>query len=75
MRTSVVASVMALTGMVAAAPLEARAALTQVTNFRSNPSNTKMYIYVPSKLAAKPPVIVAIRTSRTKSAAGNDEDD
>ncbi|KAK3672190.1 hypothetical protein LTR78_007943 [Recurvomyces mirabilis] len=51
---------MALMGMVAAAPLEARAALTQVTSFGSNPTNTKMYIYVPSKLAAKPPVIVAI---------------
>lgn len=44
----------------ASAPIEKRAALTQVTSFGSNPSNTKMYIYVPSKLAAKPPVIVAI---------------
>ena len=43
-----------------AAAIEKRAALTQVTNFGSNPSNTKMYIYVPAKLAAKPPVIVAL---------------
>jgi len=43
------------------APLKrAQAALAQVTNFGSNPSGAKMYIYVPSKLAAKPPVIVAI---------------
>jgi len=43
------------------APLKrAQAALQQVTNFGPNTSNTKMYIYVPSKLAAKPPVIVAI---------------
>jgi len=34
------------------------AQLTQVTNFGSNPTNTKMYIYVPDKLAAKPPVLV-----------------
>ena len=43
------------------APLKrAQAALTQVTGFGANTSNTKMYIYVPSKLAAKPGVIVAI---------------
>jgi len=46
--------------LVSANPVEKRAALTQVTNFGSNPSNTKMYIYVPNKLASKPPVIVAI---------------
>lgn len=43
------------------APLKRAAqALTQVTGFGSNPSNTKMYIYVPSKLATKPAIIVAI---------------
>jgi acetylxylan esterase len=41
--------------------MEKRAALTQVTGFSSsNPSNTLMYIYVPTKLAANPPIIVAI---------------
>jgi acetylxylan esterase len=35
-------------------------ALKQVTDFGANTSKTKMYIYVPSKLAASPPVIVAI---------------
>ncbi|OQN96539.1 hypothetical protein B0A48_17113 [Cryoendolithus antarcticus] len=49
-----------LTGSNAAA-IEKRASLTQVTGFSSsNPSNTKMYIYVPAKLSAKPAVIVAI---------------
>jgi len=44
-----------------AAPLKlAQAALSQVTNFGANTSGAKMYIYVPSKLAAKPPVVVAI---------------
>lgn len=43
------------------APLKRAAqALKQVTNFGANTSKTKMYIYVPSKLAASPPVIVAI---------------
>lgn len=40
--------------------LQARASLQQVTNFGVNPSNTKMYIYVPDKLATKPAIIVAI---------------
>ncbi|KAK5115727.1 hypothetical protein LTR62_000816 [Meristemomyces frigidus] len=60
MRSSLLAGALALMGLVAAAPLEARAALTQVTSFGSNPSGTKMYIYVPSKVVAKPPIIVAI---------------
>ncbi|KAF7586393.1 hypothetical protein BBP40_008943, partial [Aspergillus hancockii] len=34
--------------------------LEQVTNFGSNPSNVKMYIYVPNNLATKPGIIVAI---------------
>ncbi|KAK0718623.1 hypothetical protein B0T26DRAFT_647678 [Lasiosphaeria miniovina] len=38
----------------------AQAALQQVSNFGANTSKTKMYIYVPSKLAASPPIIVAI---------------
>ena len=42
------------------AELVKRASLTQVTNFGSNPSNTQMYIYVPTNLASKPAVIVAI---------------
>ncbi|KAK3502249.1 Alpha/Beta hydrolase protein [Neurospora crassa] len=36
------------------------ASLRQVSNFGSNPSNAKMYIYVPDNLAASPPIIVAI---------------
>ncbi|KAF7719545.1 Acetylxylan esterase [Penicillium ucsense] len=34
--------------------------LQQVTNYGSNPSGTKMYIYVPRKLASSPGVVVAI---------------
>lgn len=47
--------------MTPAAPLKRAAqAITQVTNFGANTSGTKMYIYVPSKLATNPPIIVAI---------------
>ena len=37
------------------------AQLKQVTSFGTNPTSLQMYIYVPDKLAAKPPVIVAVR--------------
>lgn len=37
-------------------------ALTQVTNFGSNPTNLQMYISVPSKLATNPALIVAVRS-------------
>lgn len=47
--------------MTPTAPLKRAAqAITQVTNFGANTSGTKMYIYVPSKLATNPPIIVAI---------------
>ncbi len=34
--------------------------LQQVSNFGANPSNTKMYIYVPAQVSEKPAIIVAI---------------
>jgi acetylxylan esterase len=37
-----------------------RASLTQVTNFGTNPSNVKMFIYAPQKLHAKPPVVLVL---------------
>jgi poly(3-hydroxybutyrate) depolymerase len=59
--TSLIAPVFALLGSVSGNSLAGRAAqLTQVQNFGDNPSGTGMYIYVPTKLAAKPPIIVAI---------------
>jgi acetylxylan esterase len=36
------------------------ASLQPVQNFGSNPSNLNMFIYVPSKLASTPPIVVAI---------------
>ncbi|KAK0719335.1 Alpha/Beta hydrolase protein [Lasiosphaeris hirsuta] len=38
----------------------AEASLKQVSDFGANTSKVKMYIYVPDKLAEKPPIIVAI---------------
>ena len=48
--------------MTPTAPLQQRAsqALERVTDFGPNKSNTKMYIYVPKKLADPLPIIVAI---------------
>ncbi|AEO68323.1 carbohydrate esterase family 1 protein [Thermothielavioides terrestris NRRL 8126] len=37
------------------------ASLQQVTNFGTNPTSIQMFIYVPAKLAANPPIIVAVR--------------
>jgi len=69
MRSSILMGAAALMGLTVAVPLARRAALTQVTNFGSNPTNTEMFIYVPSNVVANPPVIVAIRTfSSTNSA-------
>ncbi|KAK3905768.1 major facilitator superfamily domain-containing protein [Staphylotrichum tortipilum] len=40
--------------------LAKRATLTQVTNFGSNPSGVRMYIYVPNNLKTKPAIVTAI---------------
>jgi acetylxylan esterase len=36
-------------------------ALVRVTDFGTNPTNLQMNIWVPSKLAAKPAIILAVR--------------
>lgn len=38
----------------------ARAALTQVSDFGSNPSRARMYIYVPDRVAENPAIVVAV---------------
>ncbi|RDW73638.1 hypothetical protein BP5796_07080 [Coleophoma crateriformis] len=45
------------------------AALTQVTNFGSNPTNVSMYIYVPDNVVANPPIIVALHYCTGSAAA------
>ncbi|MCS7477604.1 PHB depolymerase family esterase [Umezawaea endophytica] len=42
------------------APPASAATLTEVTGFGTNPSNLRMHIYVPDRLAARPPVLLAV---------------
>ncbi|MFY1695437.1 PHB depolymerase family esterase [Solwaraspora sp. WMMA2101] len=42
-----------------AAPASA-ATLTEVTNFGTNPSNLRMYLYVPDRVATRPAILVAM---------------
>jgi acetylxylan esterase len=44
----------------AGAPAAKAASLVQVTNFGNNPSNNKMYIYVPNNVRSNPPILVAL---------------
>ncbi|MEH0970765.1 PHB depolymerase family esterase [Micromonospora sp. CPCC 205546] len=45
---------------VAVAPPASAAALTEVTNFGPNPSNLRMYLYVPDYVAPRPGLLVAV---------------
>ena len=49
-----------ISGLAGLASVASAAQLTQVNNFGANSSGAKMYIYVPDRLAANPPIIVAI---------------
>jgi poly(hydroxyalkanoate) depolymerase family esterase len=62
-RTALVAALLPLvTAMfsVACRPGPAAASLTRVTNFGTNPTNLNMYTYAPSKLSAKPALLVLV---------------
>ncbi|KAF2727891.1 alpha/beta-hydrolase [Polyplosphaeria fusca] len=54
MKASGLLATLAVAGSASAATLK------QVTGFGTNPTNLQMYIYVPDKLAASPPVIVGL---------------
>ncbi|MFE2029816.1 esterase, partial [Streptomyces hygroscopicus] len=43
-----------------APPPAAAASLTEITGFGNNPSNLRMYEYVPDSVAARPAVLVAV---------------
>ncbi|MEW2377984.1 PHB depolymerase family esterase [Micromonospora sp. NPDC047812] len=45
---------------VAVAPPASAATLTEVTNFGPNPSNLRMYLYVPDSVAPRPGLLVAV---------------
>ncbi|PSK64303.1 Exoglucanase/xylanase [Micromonospora sp. MH33] len=55
---AVVAAGLAALAAVAAPGPAAAAALTEVTNFGANPSNLRMYLYVPDTVAARPGLLV-----------------
>lgn len=59
MATAVV-PLIAATALFVARPAAAAASLTQVTNFGTNPSGLNMYVYVPTTVAAKPAILVAV---------------
>lgn len=46
--------------MLAMSSLAFAASLTQVSNWGNTDNGVSMYIYVPDRVAAKPPVIVAV---------------
>lgn len=52
---------LAVLGLTVAAPRTARAAsLTEVTNFGSNPSSLRMFLYVPDNVKPRPAVLLAV---------------
>ncbi|CAL9543338.1 hypothetical protein SUDANB95_04242 [Actinosynnema sp. ALI-1.44] len=46
--------------LVPGAPSASAATLTEVTGFGTNPSNLRMHLYVPDRVQAKPPVLLAV---------------
>jgi poly(3-hydroxybutyrate) depolymerase len=48
------------TVLIAPAPSASAAALTEITNFGTNPTNLRMHLYVPDRVAPKPAVLVAV---------------
>ena len=41
-------------------PARAAASLVEITNFGTNPSNLRMFVYVPTNVAPNPPILVAV---------------
>jgi acetylxylan esterase len=59
--TAVIATVsVAITAVVLFAPPASAATLTEVTGFGTNPSNLRMFLYVPANVTARPAVVVAV---------------
>ncbi|MDR7277577.1 poly(3-hydroxybutyrate) depolymerase [Catenuloplanes atrovinosus] len=57
---ALIALLSAALGAVVLAPPASAAALTEITSFGTNPSNLRMYLYVPDTLAARPGLLVAV---------------
>ncbi|MBO3739637.1 extracellular catalytic domain type 1 short-chain-length polyhydroxyalkanoate depolymerase [Actinoplanes flavus] len=57
---ALVTTTIAALAAVALPPPASAAALTEVTGFGANPSNLRMYLYVPDNLAPRPGLLVAV---------------
>ncbi|WP_433512087.1 extracellular catalytic domain type 1 short-chain-length polyhydroxyalkanoate depolymerase [Nonomuraea sp. CA-143628] len=57
---ALVAAAMFVIAWLTMAPPASPASLTEVTNFGTNPSGLRMYVYVPNNVAARPPILVAV---------------
>jgi acetylxylan esterase len=57
---AIVTSLMAALAAVSMPQPAAAAALTEITGFGTNPSNLRMYVYVPDNLAPRPGLLVAV---------------
>ncbi|NUT97430.1 MAG: PHB depolymerase family esterase [Saccharothrix sp.] len=59
---ALLAALVAVTAVLLApsVPSASAATLTEVTGFGTNPSNLRMHLYVPDRVQAKPPVLLAV---------------
>lgn len=53
--------ILSLLNLFLLAAVATAASLQQVSGFGSNPSNIRMFIYVPDRVASNPAIIVAVR--------------
>src|SRR5690349_16170087 len=56
---AIAAMVLVITALVTALPASS-ASLTEVTGFGTNPTNLRMHLYVPDRVAARPAIVVAV---------------
>lgn len=54
------AAVTLVAGVLTVASPASAAALTEITGFGSNPTNLRMHLYVPDRVAARPAILVAV---------------
>ena len=60
MRSRLLALLLPLAVLLCAPDLATAASLQEVQDFGNNPSRARMFVYVPDKVAASPPILVAI---------------
>jgi acetylxylan esterase len=53
-------AVATVVAVLATAPPASAAALQEITNFGTNPSSLRMFVYVPNTVAARPAIVVAV---------------